>query len=114
MLIGGVDIGRTTSCVGEVVTYVCTVDSPAHLWSSADFAQSVTIAGGSPDVTDENGFTFLRMSFADGILTSSVTLTSYSGLDGVMIACVDATAIDAEEQNTIAMVYGELIKSECI
>ena len=104
VLINGV---RTTSCLGETVTYVCTVASNAHIWRSASFAQSVAIAGGSDDVTDANGFTFQRVSLIDGILTSSVTVLSYSGLNGALIECEDGTGLGAEEQTTTAMVFGK-------
>ena len=107
VLINGVNIGRTTSCVGETVTYVCTVASVAHIWRSASFVQSVALAGSSDDVTDSNGFAFQRISLIDGILTSSVSVLSNSGLNGTLIECEDGTGLGAEEQTTTAMLIGK-------
>ena len=108
VLINGVNIGRTTSCVGENVTYVCTVASTTHIWRSDSFVQSITIAGISTDVTDANGFTFQSMGLNDDIiLTSSVSVTSFPGLNGSLIKCGDGTGLGAQEQNTTAMVIGE-------
>ena len=102
------DIGRTISCVGETVSYVCTVASVNHIWSSDSFVQSITIAGASPDVTDANGFTFQSMGLnEDNFLTSSVSVTSFPELNGSLIQCGDASGLGAEEQNTTALVIGE-------
>ena len=76
------------------------------IWSSASFVNSFTLAGASEDVTDANGFTFQTISLIDGILTSSVSVFSSSGLNGALIECEDGLG-SAEEQTTTAMVYGK-------
>ena len=95
-----------TSCVGETVTYVCTVASVVHQWRSASFDNSFTLAGASEDVTDANGFTFQTISLIDGILTSAVSVLSSSGLNGALIECEDVGGLGAEEQTTTAIVFG--------
>ena len=92
--------------MGETVTYVCTVASVVHVWSSASFDNSFTLAGASEDVTDSNGFTFQAISLIDGILTSAVSVLSYSGLNGALIECEDGGG-SAEELTTTAMVFGK-------
>ena len=107
VLIDG-QMGRTTSCVGENVTYVCNVNSIVHIWSSDSFAYETTIAGGSQDVIDANGFTFQRVAVTDDwVLISSVSVTSFSGLNGSMIQCWDGAGGGAEEQTITAEVYSK-------
>ena len=104
VLINGVNniIVRTTSCVGENVTYVCTVASVGHVWSSDAFTNPLTVIDESPDVV-EITFTFRSVSLDDGTLTSSLSITSYPGLDGIMLMCSGG----GDEQTATAMVFGE-------
>ena len=112
VLINSVNIGRTTSCVGENVTYVCTVASPVHLWSSASFVDGdETITIGATEDSNNGDFTVRRVAETGGVLTSSVSITSFSGLDNVVIECRDGLGIIMEEQTATAMVLGEYLDS---
>ena len=100
---------RTTSCVGETVTYVCTVASNTHIWNITGLEDEVTVAGGSNDV-EEGVFTIGSDGLTNGILTSYVIVSSFPGLDGVLLRCHDGTGTQGlEEQTTTAMVFGEFL-----
>ena len=103
------NVNRTTSCVGETVTYVCTVGSARHVWNITGLNEEESVLGGSDDEV-RGVFTIAPVSVANGILTSSVSVTSFPGLDGVMLRCRDGTNTQGlEEQTTTATVFGELL-----
>ena len=114
VLIGGMSIGRTASCVGETVTYVCTVPSNAHKWirkSDSFTFKTIVIAGGGGDAFD-NGFIFQGIFLIDGHLTSAVTVFTTFELNGVVIVCEDGEGSE-EEQTVTAVVFGKY-RGRCI
>lgn len=106
VLIDG-QMGRTASCVGENVTYVCNVASSAHIWTISGVDMEHTILANTPFEQTVMGFTFQRVQVIDGVLTSSVSVISYPGLDGTAIQCIDGV-YHREVHNITASVYGEL------
>lgn len=113
VLIGGEMIGRTALCIGENVTYVCTVNTISHIWRSQMdlFMQDQVITQGTDPITDSNGFVFQRVSQSNAGITSSFSAVSFSGLDGERIECSDGTVQNGGQQVITAMVFGELKKS---
>ena len=106
MLIDGDVTDSPASCVGENVTFVCTVASLGHAWTVDSYFFGEAVLANFGDEEFENGiFTFRRVNVSD-ILTSSVSVISYSGLNGILIVCVDGGG-GAEEQRIVAQVYGE-------
>ena len=106
VLIDG-QVGRTSSCVGENVTYVCNLASSSHIWNIPGVAMEHSILANSPFVQTIMGFTFRKVHVSDGILTSSVSVISYPGLDDTVIGCVDGVQ-RREVHNITASVYCEL------
>ena len=108
MLIDGDVRESPASCVGENITFVCTVASLRHSWTVGSFVSGQTVlARDDEDITEVGVFTFRRVNVSGGTITSSVSVLSFSDLNNVMIECVDGGG-GTEEQNNVAQVYGEL------
>ena len=84
---------------------MCTVASGVHQWRSDSFTDELIAVSTEEDVVNGD-FTFRRVAVAGSILTSSVSVTSFPGLDNLVIQCLDALDI-VEEQYTTAMVFSE-------
>ena len=108
MLIDGNVAESPVSCVGENITFVCTVASLGHAWTVGSFVtRQAVLARDDEDITEVGVFTFRRVSVSGGAITSSVSVLSFSDLNNVMIECVDGGG-GPEEQNIVTQVYGEL------
>ena len=99
-----------TSCVGDTVTYTCTISASSHTWMISSLANPASVSIGartvnippySIEVTSDNGVNM--------VTGSRLTVTSFAGLDGVNITCFDATTLNGVVQETTAMVFGKLI-----
>ena len=107
MLIDGDVAESPISCVGENITFVCTVASLGHAWTVGSFVtRQAVLANDDEDITEVEMFTFRRVSVSGGTITSSLSVLSFSDLNNVMVECVDGGG-GAEEQNIVAQVYGE-------
>ena len=105
----------TTSCIGDEVTYNCTVDSVAHRWDFDGLTATVLIGDGLNDPQQEGAYTLERV---EGNSTSSVVstlaVTAFAGLNGILISCRDGIAAEnvAETQTTTALVLGEFMYTD--
>ena len=106
VLING-QTGRSTACVGENLTYVCTLETVTfgHYWSIPGIDSQIVLL----DILDITvmGFTLRSVQEVDDILSTSVSVTAYSELNGTVIECREAI-FDVEVQNTTVLVDGEL------
>ena len=98
-----------TLCIGDDVTYTCTVDSQAHRW---DFGRApFTVSLGDPLNTQfpSGVFTLERVFGNSSRIVSTLSVTAYAELNGTQISCRDAlTSVqEAERQQTTAFVFGE-------
>ena len=98
------NVGRSASCTGENVTYVCNIISVGHVWSiNGGPCLVVTL---TPQVINE-GYTLQLVSFNDTIV-SSLSVTSFDGLNGINVTCTDPVLIDPlPPQEAVAMVLGK-------
>ena len=98
-----------TSCVGDLVTYTCTLPSVAHTWSIPSFGFMESITRETPTFDDPASQFFINTT-ADGgganPITTALSVTSFAGLDETNIICSDANQITSEAQDAIAMVFG--------
>ena len=106
ILIDGVSVGRSTSCTGENVTYVCNILSGGHSWRiNGSPPLAVTLA---PQVIQER-YTLQLVSTND-TLVSSLSVTSFDGHNGIDIMCVDPDIQNPlPSQEAVAMVLGKCI-----
>ena len=97
-----------TSCVGDLVTYTCTVPAVAHTWSILDFMVAITRG---TTTFDDPASRFSITTTVDGggpnPITTELSVTSFAGLNGADITCSDGNAFTNETQDTIAMVFGK-------
>lgn len=104
--------GRNGSmpCVGETVTYTCTVAAIAHAWKIPSFGFSVTISRATPTFSDGQ---FSIITTADGggsnPITTALSVTTFAGLDGANITCEDGFASPGEGdiKMTVVTVLGK-------
>ena len=102
----------STSCVGDQVTYTCTVSDNVHQWQIPSRHFSEFILRNLPTFPRPGDYPspFSIMTEDDGgvgadPITSALSVTSFLGLDGANIACSDTGAI--EIQDATAMVFGK-------
>ena len=106
------NVGRSSSCIGENVTYVCNITSFNHIWiwiANGSIGEQTLIPNSYPRV--ENGY-ILRVVLVDGnnIALSSLSVNSSAGLNGTIIKCEDGVTIKILENRTaVAMVLGECV-----
>lgn len=97
--------------MGENVTYVCTlhVDTVifGHLWNIPGIDNVQIVLLDSVDKT-VMGFTLRRVQEVDRILSTSVSVTAFSELNGSAIECREAT-LNVEVQSSTVLVDGELL-----
>ena len=98
----------STSCIGDTITYICTVSSQAHTWSIASLGVTVAITRAVP-MTTSPPVTVVTTGDDGTSITTALTVTAVTGLDGANITCVEGVAgpQDAQLQEVIASVFGE-------
>ena len=96
--------GRSESCIGENITYVCNVTAVAHTWR-INGSPAIAVSS-TPQVIDER-YTLRIVSLND--LVSSVSVTSFDGLSGVNLTCTDGRPVNPPTQDVVAMVLGKYI-----
>jgi hypothetical protein len=50
----------------------------------------------------------ISLTTVNNVITTVLTVTSFAGLNGTDISCVDPTLVNGAVQETIAMVFGKL------
>ena len=97
-----------TSCIGDNVTYACTVNAVGHTWDISSPAAFVSITRTVRTVSITPYSFMLTEDFGSSI-TSTLSLTVFAGFNGTVITCLDSNALlgEGDKQSTTAMVFGE-------
>lgn len=94
--------------VGVNVTYICTVQAAAHRWSASVSTLSVTRSITTLDpVAIQPPFTIRLLMLNGSNLISSLSFTTYIGLNGSEISCINSLIPDGEVQGATVIVTGE-------
>ena len=104
------NVGRSSSCIGENVTYICKIIAFNHIWNVNGSIMGRTLSASS-DVRAEQEYT-LRVVSVDGNdnIISSLSVNSSAGLNGTSISCEDGFVTTMfSETKTVAMVLGECV-----
>ena len=98
-----------TLCIGDDVTYTCTVASPTHRWDFGGQTHTASSGDRLNDPVSVGIYTLQRVSGNSSRIVSTLSVTAFAGLNGTQISCRDAlTSIqEAERQQTTAFVFGE-------
>ena len=97
-----------TSCLGENVTYICSISGFTHVWRISGFSDAAFVtAGQRSDNIGPYSIEAISVSGVNMVTESRLTVTSFPGLNGVNITCLDTTATNGEVQETTAMVFGK-------
>ena len=117
-------VGMRQSCPGEMVTYTCTVNQGLALdWIVEPFFSastpfrflSTTPTGSSQDCRDVTAVNCSDFSFVATLtdvnpdMTSTLTLTATTRLNGTMVQCRGATADGFQITNSTLNVAGEFV-----
>ena len=110
VLVDGVEFTGTVFCVGDNVTFTCTVPSVAHQWSGPDDLS--VLIGPLSEVplirgTDDR-FIWTRVGNQTSGLMTSLSLIVYSGFPGATLTCSDTIQMNSETQTATATVLGEV------
>ena len=103
----------STSCIGDSVTYICTVPSQAHLWNvPALGANNVGISRVALPFNDGGvSIAIVPGPDAPNPIVSALTVTASPQLNGASIICADI--ISSADQNTTATVFGGFVHNYC-
>ena len=105
--------GSNTSCVGDLVTYTCTVPAVAHDWEILSLGFTATINRNNPTfprpTNPPSPFTIVTTADGNGSnpITTALSVTSFAGLRGEDIICTDGNLVSRETRNATAMVFGK-------
>ena len=98
------------SCVGDVVTYTCTVPSIAHQWNAPSLGVAGIITMTLPAFPGSGeGSPSVSLTSGDDPITTALSVTSFAGLNGADITCFDALIRINETQDSTAMVFGKCL-----
>ena len=101
------------SCVGDQVTFTCTVPAVAHSWDIPSLGLDASITRNTPTFSrpGDPSSRFSIVTTVDGgganPITTELSVISFAGLNGTNITCSDANQIVTEHQSTIAIVFGK-------
>ena len=105
--------GRNGSmpCVGETVTYTCSVNAIVHAWKIPSLQLSISITRSTPTFSD--GQFYIEITSDGGgnnPITTALTVTAFTALDGANLTCENGLANpgEGEIQMTVVTVLGEL------
>lgn len=94
------------SFVGDNVTYICTVNSFTHSWRIPAYDVSVAITL-QTDFSSLPPFTLRLVAYNNESITTSLSVISFSRLNGTQISCSDGVVLDGGIQETTIIVLGE-------
>ena len=97
---------RNSSCLGENVTYICTVPALSHTWSIPALQVTASITVQTP-FSSVPPFVLSLISFNDASITSSLSVIAVVALNNSIISCTDSTG---ETQQTTGRVLSKLLK----
>ena len=106
-LVDGVSAEAT--CIGQNVTYICTVFADTHAWISPSYDQIVLISAINQDVINLwPGFRMKLMAHDGTSITSSASVHVTTALNDTFISCTDGGITSGAQQMITARVLGKL------
>ena len=100
-----------TPCVGDDVTYTCTVNSTVHTWRIDEQVlfsiTPQTAVTNNPEFRDP--YTLRHVLTTDSGMISTLSVTATSALNGTRVTCQDGLQ-NSERQNITVSVFGEITK----
>ena len=102
------------SCVGDMVTFTCTVPAVAHSWDIPSLVD-VSITRQDPtfprpgDPASPFAITITADEGGVNPILTALSVTSFAGLNGANITCSDANQIEDEAQDATALVFSKLV-----
>lgn len=99
---------RQSSCVGELVTFLCSVAANSHGWTIPTVNLAVTINRFIRQLSIPP-FNITLVSDDGNVITTSLSVISHAGLNGTNISCSDSNNLIGETQFIVASVLGEFM-----
>ena len=98
-----------TSCVGDTITFNCTLESISHVWNFGPHETTI-----SPGTTEDEvlmGFTFRLVETGATAIVSAVTGIVIPEINNTMIVCSDGLQLagQGETQEGTVSVIGECL-----
>ena len=107
VVIDGKNADEPSVCVGQNVTFVCTVLADTHAWSSPWLSQTMLISIGKSQFVNR-GFTMQLITFNGMYITSSASINATTELNNTFVSCTDANSLNGDSQTINITVLGEL------
>ena len=106
----GVKFTGTEFCVGDNVTFTCTLPSLGHQWRGPGFSVIIVPASDVPfrSRTDDR-LIFTRLGILPNGIITSLSLIVYSMFGGATLTCSDGIQVNTETQTSTATVLGEIV-----
>lgn len=103
---------RNTPCIGENITYICTVPALSHAWNVPQYGVSATISVQTTSFTNEEPeFTMRLLTRSSTAITSSLSVIVFTSLNGTRITCTDSITLNGESQEILMEILGKLCAS---
>lgn len=100
---------RDTPCVGENITYICTVPALSHAWSVPQYGVSATISVQTSSFDNKNPqFTMRLVTHSSNAITSSLSVIVFTDLNGTRITCTDSITLKGESQEITVEILGKM------
>ena len=110
----GVEFTGTKFCVGDNVTFICSLPLSTHRWTGPEFDIVFSHVFSTVMVGPDNNYTLaLVQPLPNTTVITSLSLIAYSGFDGVTITCSDGNGLVADNQTSTASVLGKINKLTC-
>ena len=111
ILING-QISGATPVIGDNITFVCTIRSPAHFWTipSLNSPQFIRLEGNTPPVTADVSRVSVTASVVSSTdsLTTSLYVIAVAAFNGSTVRCDDSSTRDGQSQvATGVVIIGE-------
>ena len=78
-----------TTCVGDTAVFNCTVPAEAHAWTLSTHPDTISITRASP-LLMIGAFRFALVEDIGESIVTTLTVTAFAELDGVVITCDNA------------------------
>ena len=107
--VNGRPADTTEFCAGEVLLFVCTIQTSTFQWNAGSLITGDTVSlgtNGAPGIAISGKFTLTAKGIGSN-RRSTLQVAAFSDLSGVNIACRDPGNPDFVQTSTVA-VYGKL------
>ena len=105
----GANFNGTEFCIGDNVTFTCTLPVFAHQWRGPLLSESITPGTDVPFMSrSDDRLILTRLRRLPNRIITSLSLIVYSEFDGATYICSDSLTIITETQTATATVLGEV------